>query len=103
MLLDPMQPFFNFDSQYECLLNYYNKRKDADLSVSWHHDSIHKIPIQTDYFNCGIFSINYIEQFVLNSSIYIPTDSDHLFSLRRKVEKKNYRVFQLIYFIVFFH
>ena len=88
MLLDPMQPFFSFDSQYECWINYYNKRKDADLSISWHHDSIYQIPIQTDYFNCGIFTITFIEQFVLNGSIYFPTDSNHLFSLRQKVEKK---------------
>jgi hypothetical protein len=88
MLLDPMQPYLNFDSQYECWTNYYNKRKDADLSISWRQDSIFKIPIQTDYFNCGIFTINCIEQFVLNGSIYFPTESNHLFSFRQKVENK---------------
>ena len=87
-LLDPQQPFSNHDINYENWLNYYNKRKDVDHSISWHQDSIFKLPIQTDYFNCGVFTINYIEQYVLSGKIDFPIDSNHLFSCRQKFMKK---------------
>jgi hypothetical protein len=43
--------------------------KDADLSISWHQDHIFKHPIQTDYFNCGIFTIIFIEQYVFSGKL----------------------------------
>ena len=88
LLLDPQQLTFDFGSQYECWLNYYKQRKDADLAISWHQDHIFKHPIQTDYFNCVVFTINFIEQYVFSGKIDFPTDPISLFSCRLKVMNK---------------
>ena len=83
-----MQSFFDFNINYECWLNYYNKRKDADLKIAWHKDLFQPHPIQTDYFNCGIFTIMYIQQYIINSKIDFSTDPKFLFSCRHVVANK---------------
>ena len=88
ILLDPMQSFFDFNINYECWLNYYNKRKDADLKIAWHKDLFQPHPIQTDYFNCGIFTIMYIQQYIINSKIDFSTDPKFLYSCRHVIVNK---------------
>ena len=88
ILIDPMQVFFDFNSNYECWLNYYNQRKDTDLTISWHKDLFQPHPIQTDFFNCGIFTINFIHQYVINGRIDFSTDPKYLFSCRQQVANK---------------
>ena len=83
-LLDPRNQFANFETQYECWINYYNNRRDADHTIAWHKDTVPH-PVQEDYFNCGVFTVNFITDYINKGKIDFKTTPDQLFVFRKQI------------------
>ena len=81
---DPRNQFANFETQYECWINYYNNRRDADHTIAWHKDTVPH-PVQEDYFNCGVFTVNFITDYINKGKIDFKTTPDQLFVFRKQI------------------
>ena len=80
LLLDPLKQSKILDGTFASWLAYYKKRKDQE-NVAWENETIAH-PMQSDHFNCGIFVMNFIKQYILTSKIEFTTDHSSLMSYR---------------------
>ena len=86
-LLDPLKATStNLEVSYNSWLTYYNQRVDHDLNL-WKLETLDH-PTQNDYFNCGIFVINFIRLYILTGKIQFSTDQSCLMATRLEVSKK---------------
>ena len=71
-LLDSQNQFANFETEYECWINYYNNRRDANYTIAWHKDTVSH-PVQEDYLNCHVFTVNFNNEYINKGKIYLKT------------------------------
>ena len=99
-LLDPQNQFANFETEYECWINYYNNRRDADYTIAWHKDTVSH-PVQEDYFNCGVFTVNFITEYINKGKIDFKTTTDQLFLFRKQIANEIKRFYSLFILFIF--
>jgi hypothetical protein len=87
MLLDPLnKQSLILDTAFASWSAYYKTRRDQESYV-WKKETIDH-PMQSDNFNCGVFVMNFIKQFILTSKIDFTTDPPSLMAYRFIAETK---------------
>ena len=87
MLLDPLnKQSLILDTAFASWSAYYKTRRDQESYV-WKKETIDH-PMQSDNFNCGVFVMNFIKQFILTSKINFTTDPPSLMAYRFIAETK---------------
>ena len=67
ILMDPKKHVSpKLEESFNSWTTYYKSRSDHQ-TINWSIQSLTH-PIQTDDFNCGIFVINFIKSYILNSN-----------------------------------